>query len=159
MSHWELTTRGVYPREFELSEFCGKSHKMRDDPDNVYYRPDTGSPTCRACMNANVRAYRARKRVARPKKERPAATPEETWSRWLPDQEAGEHWLWNGPISKTGYPLLLIRGRAVSARRYSWEKHRGKLEVGVKVYSGCGQPDCLNPDHLKLGAMKNDGVA
>lgn len=79
-------------------------------------------------------------------------TEEELKSRC---QEDGDCWIWQGIASKGGVPKINVHcgrgknGRSVlSARRVVWEALKGPIPEGKYITPSCGQPGCLNPEHL-----------
>lgn len=68
-------------------------------------------------------------------------------------------WLWIGGISKSGYGNFWSGGRngkTVSAHRVSWELHNGPIPEGLWVLHGCDNPQCVRPDHLRLGTQSEN---
>jgi len=67
--------------------------------------------------------------------------------------EDGDCLVWTDYTSKAGVPKVAIhregRRAVVSARRVVWEDVKGKLDAGKLITVTCGNPRCLNPDHLK----------
>jgi hypothetical protein len=71
--------------------------------------------------------------------------------------EDGDCLLWTGICSVSGVPKVNIRvregkgGRTVlSARRVVWELVKGPLQPRKLITTTCGNPKCLNPDHLAM---------
>lgn len=64
-------------------------------------------------------------------------------------------WLWRGGKGSSGEVgppgRLLIDGRQVGVRRFSYELHRGPIPEGKHVLPTCGNPWCIHPEHLALG--------
>jgi hypothetical protein len=57
-----------------------------------------------------------------------------------------ECWPWEGPTGSDGTPEF--SGRAACTRAY--ELARGPVPVAARVRRLCGNPGCVNPDHLEL---------
>jgi hypothetical protein len=59
-------------------------------------------------------------------------------------------WLWLGFRYPRGYGLFSPRGRehSVYAHRWSYEYFVGPIADGLEVAHLCGNPGCVNPDHL-----------
>lgn len=60
----------------------------------------------------------------------------------------GECWPWTGPTGREGAPAF--EGRPAEVRAY--ELARGPVPPGGSVRRTCGHPECVNPDHLDVGA-------
>jgi hypothetical protein len=58
----------------------------------------------------------------------------------------GDCWPWTGPTGADGLPAFDGRPAAVAA----YEQARGPVPEGARVTHRCGNPRCLNPDHLEL---------
>lgn len=71
--------------------------------------------------------------------------------------ECCDCWLWNGITSKSGVPKINLHvgygkgGRTVlSTRRVVWQMAKGPIPAKGLITVKCGNPRCLNPEHLKL---------
>ncbi len=58
-----------------------------------------------------------------------------------------ECWKWTGEKSPKGAPVFFGNGRVLSARRVSWQIHKGEINDNRKLFTRC-RPDCVNPAHL-----------
>lgn len=65
------------------------------------------------------------------------------WARVAVD---GEHWIWTGPKTSSGYGICGWRGHQ-GAHRVAWVKHVG-VPVGV-LRNTCGRLDCVRPSHWR----------
>ena len=64
--------------------------------------------------------------------------------------KAGDHWYAH---SGTNNLKVKIRGIGYSGKRIMWAHRHGELPPPNRfVVSECGQPHCINPDHLTLSA-------
>ena len=63
-------------------------------------------------------------------------------------------WLWTRCTATGGYGNLKVNGKMVRAHRIAWELLRGQIPTDYVIDHdnpdyGCGQPLCVNPDHLE----------
>lgn len=68
--------------------------------------------------------------------------------------DCGDCWVWQGPTNGSGHPKVSLRdadGRSwVSARRVTYTAAKREIPAGRLITVNCGNPKCLNPDHLTL---------
>ena len=63
-------------------------------------------------------------------------------------------WIWKGSVFLDGGPSLYLRvdesGRKINtrAKRWIYEKEKGKIEKGLSITNRCTNFTCVNPDHL-----------
>lgn len=73
-------------------------------------------------------------------------------------------WFWLGTTvnpKQNGYGVLTIekdgkKCKVVAAHRYSWILHNGPIPDDKVVMHVCDMPQCVNPDHLKLGTRSQN---
>lgn len=62
-------------------------------------------------------------------------------------------WKWIGKKSKFGYGLFI---NGFMAHRYSYLIHYGKVPHNKCVLHNCDNPECTNPEHLKIGTHSDN---
>ena len=67
------------------------------------------------------------------------------FEKWI--VQVGKHWVWVGPFYPSGEPKAEFNGKRVLARRVSWVLAGGAAYTR-KFRVTCGNPKCVNPDHL-----------
>lgn len=58
-------------------------------------------------------------------------------------------WLWIGSKKGRGYGKFTAKGKQLSAHRYSYELHTGKIKPGMQIDHLCKNKLCVNPKHLE----------
>lgn len=58
-------------------------------------------------------------------------------------------WEWQRCQDEKGYGIMKSNGRNIKAHRYFFEKHIGKIPMGLQLDHLCRNPSCVNPDHLE----------
>lgn len=59
-------------------------------------------------------------------------------------------WIWQRKTNKRwGYGYATISGRTVLAHRAVYEEAKGPIGEGLELDHLCGNPSCVNPDHLE----------
>lgn len=72
-------------------------------------------------------------------------------------KKRGECWLFRKGENKDGYGHIKIEGETLRANRASWMLHKGSIPEGMQVLHKCiGTPQCVNPEHLYLGTVKEN---
>lgn len=67
-------------------------------------------------------------------------------------------WLWFGATDSRGYGQMRIAKRARHATHVSLELVGRTVPTGMQACHHCDTPECVNPEHLFIGTMK-DNVA
>jgi hypothetical protein len=59
-------------------------------------------------------------------------------------------WVWQASKLKSGYGLFTDYNRkTVTAHRWSYERFKGTIPVGLVIDHLCRNTSCVNPDHLE----------
>jgi hypothetical protein len=64
--------------------------------------------------------------------------------------------LWSGAVSNRGYGVICVDNRPRAAHRVAYEVHRGPIPDGMILLHSCDTPSCVNPDHLRVGTVKDN---
>jgi len=68
-------------------------------------------------------------------------------------------WIWTGPTNNAGYGMMKVNAELnmATVHRIMMVEHYGTITYGDKtqVLHECGNKLCINPDHLKLGTIKD----
>ncbi len=62
-------------------------------------------------------------------------------------------WVWNWAVHPKGYASVKINGRTYKAHRLAYELAKGPIPDGQIIRHLCGNPSCLNPEHLLAGTQ------
>ena len=71
-------------------------------------------------------------------------------------QKTDTCWIWNGTRQTKGYGQLWYNGKLHSAHRISYAIYNGGIEPDKVVMHTCDNPNCVNPEHLKLGTQSDN---
>lgn len=73
-----------------------------------------------------------------------------------PDPNSG-CFIWAGETNEKGYGSFLFKGQHMKAHRVAWVLSGRTLPAGAALLHKCDQPHCVNPDHLWLGSVPENG--
>lgn len=65
--------------------------------------------------------------------------------------------LWTGGLNRY-HGIMKVDGRMKQAHRVAWELARGAIPAGAWVLHDCGNPTCVNVEHLKIGDASENGA-
>jgi hypothetical protein len=87
---------------------------------------------------------------------RPRISTEERF--WSKVEKTEKCWNWTGSTAR-GYgqfrnELLKME----KAHRYSYRLHKGEIPTDLFVLHSCDNPKCCNPEHLRLGTLKENSL-
>jgi hypothetical protein len=80
--------------------------------------------------------------------------PDRSW-RKLDKREEG-CWLWKATVGNKGYGVMGVNGKAMRAHRISYMLAYGEIPHGMVVMHTFDTPNCVRPDHLKLGTRDDN---
>lgn len=68
----------------------------------------------------------------------------------------GDHIIWTGTVTSTGYGSLRVNGRMRSAHIVAYELAHGPIPPGKQVDHRCQTPLCVDVEHLRLVTQKQN---
>lgn len=82
---------------------------------------------------------------------------ERFWPKVDTGTDPNSCWLWTGAIKSNGYGHIGNRGGPyLMAHRASWQLHYGPIPDGLCVCHRCDVRNCVRPDHLFLGNVREN---
>lgn len=67
-------------------------------------------------------------------------------------------WIWIGAKDKNGYGRFLFNNSLLTAHRASYILKYEVIAEGKDVHHTCGNPSCVNPEHLKALTRKQHSL-
>lgn len=67
-------------------------------------------------------------------------------------------WLWAGGIGSWRYGCFNLKGVTRRAHIASFHLFKSKIPRGMCVLHKCDVPECVNPDHLFIGSIKENNL-
>ena len=81
---------------------------------------------------------------------------EKFYNKISPEPNTG-CWLWEGNLNEHGYGFAPTNElKMISAHRFSYAIHKGKIPKGKCVLHACDKPICVKPDHLFIGTQQDN---
>lgn len=70
---------------------------------------------------------------------------------WAKVEKTESCWLWlGGTFVSSGHGKAWFAGKHLPAHRVAWELVNDPIPPGLALYRDCGNPVCVNPDHMHL---------
>lgn len=66
-------------------------------------------------------------------------------------------WIWTGSLDTNGYGKFKLNGKSRSVHRISYAFFNREIPEGMTVNHTCCKRCCVNPDHLELMTMSENG--
>jgi hypothetical protein len=58
-------------------------------------------------------------------------------------------WIWQGGANSTGRGRTMVDGKVELAYRVFYARERGPIPDGHELHHTCGEPMCVNPNHVE----------
>lgn len=76
---------------------------------------------------------------------------------WAKVHKTETCWEWVGGKQPRGYGTFGVEGKIKLAHRVAWEWLRGPIPEGMVIDHICHNRSCVNPDHLRVATIKQNG--
>ena len=89
-----------------------------------------------------------------------ALLPAHVTTEWLLSQchEEGECWIWAGPYTTNGYPIVFVEGRYVTVRRVAALLAGKDFGARQPITTTCRCRHCVRPSHAKPSTTRAIGA-
>jgi hypothetical protein len=75
---------------------------------------------------------------------------------WAKVERGPSCWVWGGCRNNRNYGQFRVLGQCLLPHRFSYLIHYGPVKKGMCILHKCDNPKCVNPEHLRLGTMKDN---
>lgn len=65
-------------------------------------------------------------------------------------------WNWTKSVTSAGYGQFTRNGKYWTTHRYVYTVYNGEIPKGLVIRHLCHNTKCCNPDHLKIGSVKDN---
>src|SRR6266853_4387915 len=66
-------------------------------------------------------------------------------------------WIWRAGFTSNGYGEMSVRRYPKLTHKFSYELYKGSIPSGSCVLHKCDVKCCVNPEHLYVGTMMDNG--
>lgn len=71
-------------------------------------------------------------------------------------QKTESCWKWIGGKTSFGHGNFFFDGKSYMAHRLAYTLFNGEIPKGMVIMHKCDNPECTNPEHLKLGTQADN---
>jgi len=83
-------------------------------------------------------------------------TPEEVFLHYTDKKTETGCWLYRGTINSNGYGRLRVGRKNIYAHVFSYQRTNGVIPKGMVVRHKCRNRNCVNPEHLEIGTIRDN---